>query len=143
MGINLQCDDLPLPLERVQELWRQTMAYTSYPDADVTVRCVSVAEIEHLNMRYRKKNEPTNVLTFSYEDTPEGVVHDVALCLSVATTEARERNTPLNDYVALLLVHAFLHAAGLDHERSSVGAKKYSGAEKHILQRAGFAARSL
>jgi probable rRNA maturation factor len=69
--------------------------------------------------------------------------HDVALCLSVAEREAAERQVPVRDYAAVLLVHAFLHACGLDHERSEAEAEKMAEAERSALQRCGFTAVGL
>ncbi len=108
----------------------------------VSVRVVSVKEITDLNSRYRAKNSATNVLTFSYTDTVP-YEHDIALCMDVAEKEAATRGVPLQDYTALLVVHAMLHAVGLDHEQSPGEDKKTRALEKEILSECGFVSTSL
>ena len=167
MPIELQCSDCQLTADEAARLWQETIAHQKYTDDEVTVRCVSEEEIHELNKRYRNKDKPTNVLTFSYPQqgvgTPRDVprssksevgsdaneqhvsssIHDIALCITVAEREAGERGVPLRDYVALLLVHAFLHATGLDHEASDTGAEMTAKAERAILEAAGFTAIAL
>ena len=101
---------------------------------DITVKCVSAQEITNLNLQYRKKSESTNVLSFSYD---EGV-HDVAICMEVAEIEARELKIDLKYYSAWLLVHAFIHAYGLDHEISRETAKQVEEMESRLLDMAGY-----
>ncbi len=112
-----------------------------FPDrrADtVSVRYVSVSEITDLNHRYRGKKSPTNVLTFSYtDDVP--YEHDIALCSDIAEAEAKHRGVALRDYTALLLTHAMLHAAGLDHEQSVADNERMRTLEREIVSECGFA----
>ncbi|OGY31251.1 MAG: rRNA maturation RNase YbeY [Candidatus Andersenbacteria bacterium RIFCSPHIGHO2_02_FULL_45_11] len=118
---------------------------TRFPERkndSVSVRVVSVEEITDLNSRYRNKNSATNVLTFSYTDTA-AYEHDIALCIDVAEQEAAQRGVPLRDYIALLVVHAMLHAAGLDHEQSLTEDKKTRALEKEVLSECGFVSTSL
>lgn len=133
-----QSENLPLKREEVERLWQATIARRKFRDDQVNIKCVSLAEVRTLNKDYRHKDAPTNVLTFSY-----ATEHDIALCLEVAQAEAQQRGAALRDYVALLLTHAFLHATGLDHERSEAEAVQTQLDEKAILQEAGFEQVSL
>lgn len=131
------CDDSVCSGDVAQKLWDATCLHLGYQgdQEDVSVACVDEAEMAKLNGQYRKKDAPTNVLTFSYEGTEgvHGVSHDIVLCLSVARREAKDRGMSESDYVALLLVHAFLHACGMDHENSEKEALETSEAERKIL----------
>lgn len=138
-----EAENLPLKLTEVEQLWQETIRARDFPDETVNIKCVSPAEMRTLNRQYRGKDTTTNVLTFSYGPACEVASHDIALCLPVAQKEASERGVSLRDYVALLLVHAFLHAAGMDHERSYEEARDTEQAERKILQAAGFQAASL
>jgi metalloprotein, YbeY/UPF0054 family len=138
MPVNLQCDESPLQVAEVERLWEEARQYRNFSDEQVNIRCVSAEEMRTLNGQYRGQDKATNVLTFSYPEE-----HDVALCLEVGRKEAAERGMSLRDYTALLLTHAFLHAAGLDHERSEREAEETKTAERIILERAGFSALSL
>lgn len=139
-----EAENLPLKLTEVEQLWQETIRARDFPDETVNIKCVSPAEMRTLNKQYRGKDAPTNVLTFNYGPVGHEVAsHDIALCLSVAEREASERGVSLRDYVARLLVHAFLHATGMDHERSYEAARDTEQAERKILQAAGFQAASL
>src|SRR5688572_26421307 len=117
MPIVLQCTEFPLSESETDALWRETIQHRRFSDDQVNIGCVTEEEMRALNQQYRGKDKPTNVLTFSY-----GNEHDIALCLLVAEQEAKQRGAGFKDYTALLLVHAFLHVTGMDHERSEVEA---------------------
>ncbi len=138
MPISLQDGSFPLSKKAVSKLWREAIAYRGFSDDQVNIKNVSLEEIRTLNKHYRRQDKVTNVLTFSYEDE-----HDVVLCLPVAEQEARARGVKLPDYVALLLVHAFLHATGMDHEQSEEESRQTENAEREILRAAGFSENAL
>lgn len=119
-------------LEISSKLWQATRTYRDFPDDQVNVRVVSENEIRELNKKYRGKDKSTNVLTFNYDGE-----HDIAVCLEVAQREAKEKGVSEWDYVAWLLVHAFLHATGMDHEKSEEEAREMEQAEREILTKAG------
>ena len=145
MPVVLQCDDFCLSEGEIARLWEETCVYREHADDEVTVRCVDKEEIRKLNKKYRDRDDPTNVLTFSYPTSPRlrEAQHDVALCIQIADEEAQARKAVLRDYVALLLTHAFLHATGMDHDLSSDMARAADLAERTILRRSGFEVDSL
>ena len=55
-------------------------------ETTLTIRIVDEAESQSLNNQYRKKNEPTNVLSFLINDNP--LLGDIILCHSVIKKEA-------------------------------------------------------
>lgn len=141
MPVSVQYDDeldFPLTAAQVDALWRATRAERDVPDDIITIRCVDETEIRRLKREYLERDEPTNVLTFSYGDG----THDVALCLAVAEREGLARGTERGVYAALLLVHAFLHAAGMDHAAAG-DRQAMRMAEERVLAAAGFTAQSL
>ncbi|HET9977561.1 MAG TPA: rRNA maturation RNase YbeY [Burkholderiaceae bacterium] len=86
--------------------------------AEITVRIVGEDEGRALNRDYRRKDYPTNVLTFAYRRAPI-VVADLVLCAPVVAREARAQRKALAAHYAHLLVHGTLHALGFDHERAA------------------------
>lgn len=120
---------LPVSSEEAEKLWGAVRQQCSVADDTITVRVVTAEESQRLKREYKKIDEPTNVLTFSY-----GAEHDIALCLEVARKEAQERGVLLRNYVAWLLVHAYLHATGLDHEASEAKADTMRSLEHAVLQ---------
>lgn len=136
MPISIQCSPFPLSVAVVEAMWREVQILQHVPDDVVTIRGVTAAESQTLNKQYRGKDTPTNVLTFTYpvdEQFKTGTEHDVCICLDVVEHEAPEKNISLQDWTRWVVVHALLHVAGMDHERSSQEAVAMAAAEKTIL----------
>ncbi len=84
------------------------------PAATLAVRLVDDAEIRELNRRYRRIDEPTDVLSFPGEETPEGR-HLGDVVISVETAASRAEGT-LERELGVLALHGILHCLGHDHE---------------------------
>jgi probable rRNA maturation factor len=75
------------------------------------------AELRALNLNFRGKNMPTDVLSFpSGEKNPLG---DIAISLGRARAQARERGHSIEEEVCILMLHGVLHLIGMDHETDS------------------------
>ena len=96
----------------------------------ITLRIVGEREGRRLNRVYRKKNYPTNVLSF---DTG-----DIVLCHPVIAREARAQGKAIAAHYAHLVVHGVLHLRGYDHKNKSEAARM-ERAERRILARMGVA----
>jgi len=134
MSVLIRCEELCLTSEEVESLAAVVYKTRNLENQKITVKCVSEKEIRRLNKQYRMKDCATNILTFSYGNKE----HDVALCRAIAKREAGERKAELRDYTAWLLVHAFLHVCGMDHERSDEEAGEMQAMENNILSEMGF-----
>jgi len=102
---------------------------------EVTVRVVGPAESRALNRRYRKKDKPTNVLSFPYDDPApdrKDVLGDVVICAAVVAREAREQGKRPAAHWAHMVVHGVLHLRGYDHNRAA-DAKVMEARERAIL----------
>lgn len=66
-------------------------------EAEVTIRLVDEAESHELNMTYRGKDKPTNVLSFPFE-APPGIelplLGDMIICRQVVEAEAKSKKLP-------------------------------------------------
>lgn len=82
--------------------------------ATLTLRLVDDDEIRDLNQRFRGKAEPTDVLSFSGEKTPEGR-HLGDVVISVETAAARG-GVAVGRELQVLALHGILHCLGYDHE---------------------------
>ena len=101
--------------------------------ASITLRIVGRAEGRKLNYQFRKKNYPTNVLSFPYG----GGGGDVVLCHPVIRREAKEQRKSLAAHYAHLVVHGILHLRGHDHLRKAE-AGRMERTEIRLLRRLGF-----
>ncbi len=143
--IQIEQNSWPITTEEAVRMWQKVCELAGLgKDEIVQVRAVSPDEMHRLNRQYRHKDRATNVLTFSYgleADWPQsdsGPEHEIFICAEVGKREARERQVPWRDYMALLLGHGLLHAAGLDHERSEKEAVRTHELEHQILRQNGF-----
>jgi probable rRNA maturation factor len=83
-------------------------------DGDMNIYVTSSREMQDLNRRYRRKNKPTDVLSFP--SRIPGVIGDIAISLEIADTNASILGHPLATEVKILILHGLLHLAGYDHE---------------------------
>ena len=108
--------------------------------AALSVRIVGEARSRRLNARYRRKDKPTNVLSFAGAGlAPDGrfLLGELVICAPVVAREARAQRKTLASHWAHLTVHGVLHLQGFDHERAS-DAVKMEAREIQILDRLGF-----
>ena len=81
---------------------------------EVNIYVTSSHEMQDLNRRYRRKNKPTDVLSFP--SRAPGVAGDIAISLEIAAANAVEIGHSLATEVKVLSLHGLLHLAGYDHE---------------------------
>ncbi|MBW3759251.1 rRNA maturation RNase YbeY [Aeromonas jandaei] len=110
-------------------------------EAEVTVRIVDEAESNELNLTYRGKDKPTNVLSFPFEAPPGlelPLLGDLVICRQVVEREAQEQGKPLMAHWAHMVVHGSLHLLGYDHIEDEE-AEEMEALERDIMQELGFA----
>ena len=75
-------------------------------------------KIQELNFKYRKKNKPTNVLSFpmqsSYMNTY--LLGDIVLANQTLLKEATDLRITKYDYLCKITIHGMLHLLGYDHK---------------------------
>ncbi len=64
-----------------------------------------------LNKKYRKKDKPTNILSFPLSDN-EG---EIFINLSLAKKEAKKFNRDFSNFVGFLVIHGLVHLKGFAH----------------------------
>ena len=136
LSLSLQFGDIKNAARHRAALPRHSVArwirHALENDAEITVRIVDAEEGQALNRDYRKKDYPTNVLTFDYSRAPL-VTADLVLCAPVVAQEAKENKKTLAAHYAHLLVHGTLHAQGYDHETSAKDADAMEAREAEVL----------
>jgi probable rRNA maturation factor len=108
--------------------------------AVLSVRIVGEAGSRALNACYRRKDRPTNVLSFEGAGhLPDGrdFLGELVICAPVVAREARSQGKTLQAHWAHMTVHGMLHLLGFDHERAAEAAKM-AVREIQILDRLGF-----
>ena len=101
----------------------------------LTVALSDDRRVRTLNKRDRRKDKPTNVL--SYPSGEKAFLGDVVLARQTVWREAREQKKAPADHLAHLVVHGTLHLLGHDHETSDADAERMEALERRILKRLG------
>jgi probable rRNA maturation factor len=81
----------------------------------MTLAIVPDGRVQQLNRRYRRKNVPTDVLSFP-SDEP-GYLGDVVIAAGVARRQAKTAGHSLQHELRVLALHGLLHLLGYDHQR--------------------------
>ena len=98
-----------LSAERATELAAAAFAARGYdPErmGEVSVALVHRETIQELNLKYRGKNAPTDVLSFGIDGPYGEMVGEIVICPGVASSEMG---------IEELVVHGALHLSGMDH----------------------------
>ena len=101
----------------------------------LTVALSDDRRVRTLNKRDRRKDKPTNVL--SYPSGEKAFLGDVVLARQTVWREAREQNKTPADHLAHLVVHGTLHLLGHDHETGDADAERMEALERRILKKLG------
>jgi probable rRNA maturation factor len=103
----------------------------------LTVALADDRRVRALNARDRKKDKPTNVLSYPSGET--SFLGDVVLARQTVWREAKEQKKTPADHLVHLVVHGTLHLLGHDHETSRADADRMEALERRILKRLGIA----
>ncbi len=117
---------------------------------EVSIRLTDDDEVRTLNATYRKKDRPTNVLSFpmvqpdlldslSNSDDGEVLLGDIVLAAGVCAMEAAEKQVPVETHATHLIVHGTLHLLGYDHEQGDAEADVMEAMERAALATLGIA----
>jgi len=113
-------------------------------DCEIGIACVDLDQSQQLNLEYRRKDKPTNVLSFPSE-IPEEILPmlaarplgDLVICIPVVLQEAAEQHKVPVEHFTHMLVHGTLHLLGYDHEISDEDADEMEALEIEILAKLG------
>ncbi|MEG3128686.1 rRNA maturation RNase YbeY [Pantoea cypripedii] len=119
LDLQLACaESQGLPEEAAFQRWLEAAVTPFQPESEVTIRLVDEAESHELNLTYRGKDKPTNVLSFPFE-APPGIelplLGDLIICRQVVEAEAAEQGKTVEAHWAHMVVHGTLHLLGYDH----------------------------
>ncbi len=118
LDVQIASSALAIPSTEQFQQWVETALSNTSKDFELTIRVVDIKESQQLNLQYRQKDKPTNVLSFPFE-VPEGIelnlLGDLVICADTVAQEANEQNKAQNNHWAHLVIHGCLHLLGYDH----------------------------
>ncbi|WP_237055010.1 rRNA maturation RNase YbeY [Microbulbifer sediminum] len=130
----------PLPTDDQLALWASAALGEQRDSAELSVRIVDEAESRELNLQYRGKDKPTNVLSFPADLPPDlalPLLGDLVICAPVVAAEAEQQHKGLFAHWAHMMVHGTLHLLGYDHIEDAE-AETMENLETRILGDLGF-----
>lgn len=112
-------------------------------DKEVGLVIVNEEKIQKFNHKYRGKDKPTNVLSFTNKEIPDlpnepefqdnNYLGDIYICYQIMLSEAKELEVAPCEHFARLFIHGLLHLTGFDHE-NSFGATKMEEMENKVCE---------
>ncbi len=122
---------------RIDKRWLRRLVKQSITAHDIgtevelSLLITDDATVHELNKKYRGKDKPTDVLSFALEADKRGdasagfvmppgeMVHlgEVIVSYPRAVEQAAERKHPVENELALLVIHGVLHLLGYDHDK--------------------------
>jgi len=105
------------PLQQFCERVRRELGF---PQDSVTIQLVSDQAMARLNLKFRSKLGPTDVLSFPVNGKKSassgGYMGDIAISMETARRNTRRFSRSLPEELRVLILHGMLHLAGYDHE---------------------------
>ena len=124
---------------RVRRILLATASVAGGRDWDVSVFFCGDRRMAGLNRRWRRKNGPTDVLSFPAGGSSDRFLGDIVISVPYATRQARRRSDPPSREMDRLLVHGYLHLLGYDHETDD---GEMDALEARVRTRLGIAERA-
>ena len=142
IDLQIACEqESGLPTAEQIEQWATAAIQPQSNEVEMTVRIVDEAESHELNLNYRGKDRPTNVLSFPFECPDEvelPLLGVLVICRQVVEREAQEQDKPVMAHWAHMVVHGSLHLLGYDHIEDDE-AEEMESLETQIMTGLGFA----
>lgn len=102
-----------------------------FKDCEVSLLLTGDEGIRELNKKFRRKDKPTDVLSFPMND--DYLLGDIVVSLERARAQAKDFGVTYEEEVSRLLVHGLLHLLGYDHVKGGTQAKKMKAKEEELL----------
>lgn len=102
---------------------------------NLSIAFVDPEEIQALNKAYRKKDAPTDVLSFERVSGFKEECAEIVVCPQYVRWHTQDSRLSLKKELAKALIHGILHVLGYDHEYSNAQEEKMRQKQEHYLSR--------
>jgi probable rRNA maturation factor len=122
--VEVSAEEVPLPPwnRRAGSFILKVLDFIHRDGWDLSVVFCDNSYIRSLNARFRRKDEPTDVLSFALGETLEEdgerryLPGDIVISLETLAENARYFQVSEDEELRRLLIHGVLHLDGLDHD---------------------------
>ena len=116
--------------------------------AEISVSFIDNEAIHKLNLQYREKDKPTDVLSFPIwekDELADGsafdghavTLGDIIISAEQAKAQSEEYGHSLEREICFLAVHSVLHLLGYDHETSEEDERYMKQKQEDVLKKIG------
>jgi probable rRNA maturation factor len=120
----INAEEIPLPSwsEAMSSFAVKVLSEINRDNWELSFLLCGDKTITELNLQYRNKNEPTDILSFSLGETiqdGDNTVYlpgDIVISLDTLKENARYFQIPQDKELRRLIIHGILHLDGMDHE---------------------------
>jgi probable rRNA maturation factor len=144
--VEVNAEEVPLPAwtGRVTPFILKVLDRIQRDRWDLSVLFCNNRYIRSLNARFRQRDEPTDVLSFTLGETLEGedggaryLPGDIVISLETLAENARYFQVPEDEELRRLLIHGVLHLDGMDHDSNEEKEPMLQLQEKLLAELAG------
>ena len=151
--IQIRCDEGFQGLineKRIRNILKDFLNRLFDSQRGISVLITNDAEIQKLNKQFRKKDYPTDILSWSYdvgegeiarpdlnELQEENIAGELAVSAEHVSKQAYENGWDFETELIRLLAHGCAHLAGWDHEKSGKREREMLELEIQLLKEVG------
>ena len=151
--IQIRCDEVFQDLineKRIRNILKDFLNHLFDSQRGISVLITNDAEIQKLNKQFRKKDYPTDILSWSYdvgegeiarpdlnELQEENIAGELAVSAEHVSKQASENGWDFETELIRLLAHGCAHLAGWVHEESGKQEREMLELEIQLLKEAG------
>jgi len=101
----------------------------------LSIAFVDTKEIQKANKKFRKKDKPTDVLSFERNLDVEDDLNEVVICPEIVKENTKASNLNFKEELSRVLIHGILHTLGYDHEISKKEEERMFKREDYYLSK--------
>lgn len=136
----LKQKNVRIPRRQIEKLFGQIIKAEALKNDSGEINLVFTTdrEIKVLNKKYRKKNKPTDVLSFNIGNQfgDAGIFGEIYISVETAIKQSRVYGFTLSQEILRLVCHGLLHLMGYDHIKAQ-DRKKMEAKERLYLKSLG------
>ena len=125
-------------LEKLIERAFEAAFNVASASGEVVVKLTDNSEMQRLNLQFRSKDKPTDVLSFPADKMDAPFLGDLAIGHGVSARDADAAGKSLPDHLSHLIIHGYLHLLGYDHLEDA-DAQEMEALERRALASLGIA----
>jgi probable rRNA maturation factor len=127
INIQNQQNNVAVDIPKLQQDASKILAALNYADFDLTILLTSEPVMQKFNRDYRKKDQPTDILSFPFypdlkagerilaKDEDDQNLGDLILCPLYILNDLDRWQKSFEERLQILLVHGICHLLGYDH----------------------------